>query len=267
MDWERVVPFRRRLLEDSFRYTRTLGGKIEGEVARFANASSPATWLADWTLFAALRERNAARPWTEWDPALARREAGALSAARADLEEEIAFHAYAQFLFFRQWQRVKAAANARGISIFGDLPIYVARDSADVWAHPRLFALDEDGRPTAVAGVPPDYFSATGQLWGNPLYRWDASPRTATTGGSSAIRAEPPPRGRRAPRPLPRLRRVLGGARRRGDGARRALGERAGPQLFMAIQHALGDVPLVAEDLGLITDDVRRCVETLGFPG
>src|ERR1035437_2319438 len=173
VDWERIVPFRRHLLEDSFRHARSLGGKIIGEIARFANASSQSAWLADWALFAALRERNEARPWIEWDPALARREEAALAAARADLAEEIAFHTYVQFLFFRQWQRVKAAANARGISILGDVPIYVAADSADVWAHRRLFALGEDGRPTAVAGVPPDAFSADGQLWGHPLYRWD----------------------------------------------------------------------------------------------
>ena len=267
VDWERVVPFRRLLLEDSFRHARSLGGKIEGEVARFQNASSQSAWLSDWALFAALRERNAGRPWAEWDPALARREEAALAAARAELAGEIAFHTYAQFLFFRQWQRVKAAANARGISILGDVPIYVAGDSADVWAHGRLFTLGEDGRPTAVAGVPPDAFSADGQLWGHPLYRWDVLADEGYDWWIERIRINL------------RLADAVRLDHFRGfsaywevpAGAATARAGRwvngPGLMLFMAIQHALGDVALVAEDLGVLTDEVRRLLEVLGLPG
>jgi 4-alpha-glucanotransferase len=267
VDWERVVPFRRRLLEASFRHARSLGGKIDGEIARFTNAPSQSAWLADWALFAALRERNEARPWIEWDPALARREEAALVAARAELAGEIAFHGYVQFLFFRQWQRVKAEANARGISILGDLPIYVAGDSADVWAHRRLFALGEDGRPTSVAGVPPDDFSADGQLWGHPLYRWDVLADEGYDWWIERIRLNL------------RLADAVRLDHFRGFSAYWEVPASAataregrwvngpGLMLFMAIQHALGDVALVAEDLGLLTDEVRRLLEVLGLPG
>jgi 4-alpha-glucanotransferase len=267
VDWERVVPFRRRLLEDSFRHAKSLGGRILDEVARFAEASSNDAWLSDWSLFAALREKHAGLPWTEWDPSLARREEAALATARVELAEEIAFHTYAQFLFFRQWQRVKSEANTRDISIMGDLPIYVAGDSADVWAHRRLFALGEDGRPTASAGVPPDDFSADGQLWGHPLYRWDVLAEEGYDWWIERIRLNL--RLADAVR-LDHFRgfsaywEVPAGAATARDG-RWVNGP--GLMLFMAIQHALGDVTLVAEDLGLLTEDVRRLLEILGLPG
>ena len=267
VDWERVVPFRRRLLEDSFRHAKSLGGRILDEVARFAEASSNAAWLSDWSLFAALREKHMGLPWTEWDPALASRAEAALAAARIELKDEIAFHTYAQFLFFRQWQRVKSEANARDISVMGDLPIYVACDSADVWAHRRLFALGEDGRPTALAGVPPDAFSADGQLWGHPLYRWDVLAEEGYDWWierirlnlrlADAVRLDHFP-GFSAYWEVP------AGAATARDG-RWVNGP--GLMLFMAIQHALGDVTLVAEDLGLLTEDVRRLLEILGLPG
>src|SRR5512143_2784100 len=232
VDWDGVAPFRRRLLEDSFRHAKSLGGRILDEVARFADASSNAAWLSDWSLFAALRERNEGRPWTEWDPALARREEAALAAARTELANEIAFHTYAQFLFFRQWQRVKSEANAR--------------DSADVWSHRRLFVLGEDGRPTASAGVPPDDFSADGQLWGHPLYRWDVLAEDGYAWWIERIRLNL----RLADvvrldhfRGFAAYWEVPAGAATARDG-RWVTGP--GLMLFMAIQHALGDVTLVA---------------------
>ncbi len=267
VDWERVLPFRRRLLEESFRHARSLGAKIEGEIARFAGAPSQAAWLPDWVLFAALREKNESRAFMEWDPALALREETALAAARVDLAEAIAFHTYTQFLFFRQWQRVKAAANARGISILGDVPIYVAGDSADVWAHRRLFALSEDGRPTVVAGVPPDDFSADGQRWGHPLYRWDVLAEEGYDWWIERIRLNL----RLAD--AVRLDHFRGFSTYWEVPASAATAREGrwvngpGLMLFMAIQHALGDVGLVAEDLGVLTDDVRRLLEVLGLPG
>jgi len=267
VDWESVVPFRRRLLETSFRHAKSLGGRILDEVARFAEDPSNAAWLSDWSLFAALREQYMGLPWTEWDPALASRAEAAVATARTELEDEIAFHTYAQFLFSRQWQRVKSEANARDISVMGDLPIYVACDSADVWAHRRLFALDEDGRPTALAGVPPDAFSADGQLWGHPLYRWDVLAEEGYDWWIERIRLNL--RLADAVR-LDHFRgfsaywEVPAGAATARDG-RWVNGP--GLMLFMAIQHALGDVTLVAEDLGLLTEDVRRLLEILGLPG
>jgi 4-alpha-glucanotransferase len=267
VDWERVVPFRRRLLEDSYRHARSLGEPITGEIARFAEASGNATWLSDWALFVSLREKHEGRPWMEWDPRLAGREERALAAARTELAESIAFHTYAQFLFFRQWQRVKQTANARGISVLGDVPIYVAGDSADVWAHRRLFALDADGRPTAMAGVPPDDFSADGQLWGHPVYRWDVLAAEGYDWWIERIRLNLQLadavrldhfRGFSAYWEVP------AGAATARDG-RWVNGP--GVMLFMAIQHALGDVALVAEDLGVLTDDVRHLLEVLRLPG
>lgn len=131
------------------------------------------SWLADHALFFALKDANQAKPWTEWDERLRRREPARLDEARNNVPEELRFHEFVQWLFARQWEAVRRRAAARGVGLMGDAPIYVRHDSADCWANQDLFYLGDDGRPTAVAGVPPDYFSATGQLWGNPLYRWD----------------------------------------------------------------------------------------------
>src|SRR5690606_30481719 len=130
-------------------------------------------WLADYALYAALRTASDGLPWYRWEPGLVRREPAALAEWRSRLDREDRFHAFLQFVFDRQWTTLKHYANERGIRIVGDIPIYVSHDSADVWAHQDLFTLDEAGQPTMRAGVPPDYFSATGQLWGNPCYRWD----------------------------------------------------------------------------------------------
>src|SRR5262245_38016989 len=135
-------------------------------------------WLDDWCLYAALRKQQG-RPWTAWDEALRARDEGALAEASRTLSESIALHRDAQISAHAGWSAVRDEARQRGIRILGDVPIYTALDSADVWAHQDLFHLDEGGLPTKVSGVPPDYFSETGQLWGNPLYRWD---RMAETG-------------------------------------------------------------------------------------
>ncbi len=137
-----------------------------------------ASWLGDYALFRALKARWGGRAWTEWPEALARRDPAALRAAGEELAEEVRSQLFCQWAFFRQWGRLRERCRSMGIRLMGDLPIYVAHDSAEVWARPELFQLDARGRPAAVAGVPPDYFSATGQLWGNPLYRWDALART-----------------------------------------------------------------------------------------
>ncbi|HEX4426445.1 MAG TPA: 4-alpha-glucanotransferase, partial [Terriglobales bacterium] len=132
-----------------------------------------ADWLDDYALFMSCKAVYDGRSWMHWDQGIRRRDPVALNQWREKLSNDINLHKFAQFEFFRQWTKLKAHCNNLGLRIMGDLPIYVAHDSADVWAHPELFRLDEDSKPTAVAGVPPDYFSATGQLWGNPLYRWD----------------------------------------------------------------------------------------------
>jgi 4-alpha-glucanotransferase len=138
-----------------------------------AFCANQAYWLDDYALFMALKESHRLRPWHQWEPELAAREPRALTRSREALADEIANRKYQQWQFFQQWLTVKQYANHQGIAIIGDIPIFVALDSADVWANAHLFQFDEHLQPTVVSGVPPDYFSATGQLWGHPLYRWN----------------------------------------------------------------------------------------------
>ena len=137
-----------------------------------------AWWLAEHALFFALKAAHHGRPWTEWDERLRRRDPARLEEARANTADELRYHEFVQWLFSRQWEAVRRHAAARGVSLMGDAPIYVRHDSVDCWANQDLFFLDDKGLPTAVAGVPPDYFSAVGQLWGNPLYRWERHEQT-----------------------------------------------------------------------------------------
>jgi 4-alpha-glucanotransferase len=267
VDYASVDPFRTGLLRDSWAHARAVGASVLDAVRRFETSAAQAAWLPDWALFAALREKNGGGPWTAWDPGLVARDEAALADARRALADEIDFHVYAQFLFFHQWERVKHFANARGISIVGDLPIYVALDSADVWAGRHLFAVDEAGRPKSVAGVPPDDFTDEGQLWGHPLYRWDVLAAESYDWWIERFRLNL------------RLADVVRLDHFRGfsaywevpAGAATAKGGRwvpgPGLMLFLAIRHALGDLPIIAEDLGEITEDVRQLLATLGLPG
>ena len=193
---------------------------------RFCRAQ--AGWLDDFALFMAVKDAHGQAAWTTWEPDIAQRDPSAVAQWSARCAREIRLHKLTQFLFFEQWQRVRDACRARSIQIMGDLPIFVAHDSADVWARRELFRLDADGQPTVLAGVPPDYFSATGQLWGNPHYRWDV---LAQTGYALVDRALSRPAGAGRSRPhrsLPRIRGVVGSAGGRDDGHTRRVGERAG---------------------------------------
>lgn len=224
-------------------------------------------WLEDWALFSALRSRFGGRAWLEWDRDLRLRDPASLGAARCDLAEDMAFARYAQFLFFSQWDRLKAYANERGVQIMGDIPIYVALDSADVWANPYLFALDEERRPQIVSGVPPDMFSSDGQLWGHPLFRWDRMEEERYAWWIERMRINfrftdlvriDHFRGFEAYWAVP-------------AGDRTAINGRwvpgPGRKLFDAVREALNHHPIVAEDLGYITPEVRRLRDDLGFPG
>ena len=240
---------------------------LRGELAAFRQAPEQAPWLDDWARFAALKRRFGERPWTGWGPDLAFREPDAIAAADAELAAEIAYHRFVQFVFFRQWKRLREGAAARGVAILGDIPIYLAHDSADVWANQELFELDDAGLPGAVAGVPPDYFSATGQLWGNPLYRWDRLAEDGFAWWIARIRSSLALcdllridhfRAFEAYWSVPaRERTALGGHWVPGPGR----------GLFDAASAALGELPIVAEDLGDITPEVRALLDGLGFPG
>ncbi len=233
----------------------------------FTRAPEVDAWLDDWCLFAALKEAHDGASWLDWEPALRDREPAALARARRELAEPIAVRRFEQFLFFRQWGTLREAAEARGIQLIGDLPFYPALDSADVWCDRELFDLDRTGHPRHVAGVPPDYFATTGQRWGNPVYRWR---RLAARGYDWWIR-----RLRWQLRLFHRVRldhfrgfvsyweipaqapTAAAGRWRRGPGER----------LFAALRRALGELPLLAEDLGLIDERVGSLRRHLRLPG
>jgi 4-alpha-glucanotransferase len=260
--------WKERLLRESWEhFEQGASPALRDELAAFERAPEQAAWLDDWARYAALKTYFSGRAWTDWGPDLAFRDAEALSAADAALAAELAYEKYVQFVFFRQWSRVRRAAEERGIAIVGDIPIYVAHDSADVWARQELFELDALGRPTAVAGVPPDYFSATGQLWGNPLYRWDRLEEEGYAWWIARLRSCLRAcdlvridhfRAFESYWAVPATERTaLGGHWVPGPGRR----------LFDAAREALGPLPILAEDLGDITPDVRALLDGLGFPG
>ncbi len=233
----------------------------------FCASAEELPWLADWALFSAIKRKHRGAAWTSWPDGLARREPSELAAARRDLAEEIAYRKFLQFLFFRQWGRVKEKANRRGIKVLGDIPIYIAHDSADVWSRPELFTLDAGGRPELVAGVPPDYYSETGQLWGYPLYRWDRMEEEGYAWWIERFRM----RFRQAD--IARIDHFRGFVAYWAVPASEmtALNGRwlpgPGRKVFDAIARALGDLDIVAEDLGTITPDVEALLADLGFPG
>ncbi|MCR4690429.1 MAG: 4-alpha-glucanotransferase [Lachnospiraceae bacterium] len=223
-------------------------------------------WLPDYALFMALKDENKGLPFTEWEKDLRIRRKKAVSEARKRLGSEAGFYSFLQFEFYAQWEKLKAYANKNGILIIGDIPIYVAADSADVWADPELFMLDKEGIPTAVAGTPPDFFSETGQLWGNPIYNWEYHKETGYAWWISRMRKSF------------MLYDVVRIDHFRGfdeyysipSGSKTAKeGEWvSGPglKLFDAISASLGELNVIAEDLGLLTKSVERMVKKSGFP-
>jgi 4-alpha-glucanotransferase len=235
----------------------------EFDAFRFDNTS----WLADYALFMALKDAHGGIPWNEWPAPLRHRDPSALGEARQAHADAIRRQEFRQFLFFRQWNALRGYVHSKGIQIIGDIPIFVAMDSADAWSYPDLFYLDEYGKPTVVAGVPPDYFSPTGQLWGNPLYRWEAHKASgyrwwierirATLGTVDIVRID-------------HFRGFAGYWEIPGDAPTAQTGRWVpgpGIDLFYAIREALGDLPIIAEDLGEITPDVIELRDSLGLPG
>ena len=254
------------MLQEAMRRFRTgVNPALEDAYRSFRDAQS--FWLGDYTLFTAIKESQEGRAWTEWPAPLARRDPQALEEAAQKLGDRVELHAFAQFLFERQWRRLRRRAHENGIQIFGDLPIYVAHDSADVWAHPELFHLDEAGNPSVVAGVPPDYFSETGQRWGNPIYRWDLMAmndyrwwlqRFERCFDLVDLLRIDHFRGFQAYWEIP-------AEEQTAVNGRWVAGPGAG--LFRALEKRHGSLPIVAEDLGLITPDVTALIDELGLPG
>jgi 4-alpha-glucanotransferase len=237
---------------------------------RFSSfCSAQAHWLDDFALFMAVKDAQGQAEWTAWEHDIAQREPSAVARWSRSCAREIRLHKLTQFLFFEQWQRVRDACRARSIQIVGDLPIFVAHDSADVWARRELFRLDRDGHPTVLAGVPPDYFSANGQLWGNPHYRWDVLGQTGYTWWIERFRA--------VLTLVDRVRidhfRGFEASWEIAAGSPTAIqGEWVkgpGASLFEAVQSALkmDQLPFVAENLGVITPEVEALRERFGLPG
>lgn len=265
-DFDQLIAPRQQVLARAFAAFEARGTSVQ-QAAFSVFCDSHAWWLDDVALFLALKEAHDLRSWTTWPTPLRDRDATALAAARDRHADDIRRHQFVQWQFFTQWQALHEAARARGVEIMGDMPIFVAHDSADVWALPGQFALWPDGRPRAVAGVPPDYFSATGQLWGNPLYRWDEMEADGFAWWIRRVRMTLALVDRVR---LDHFRGFVAYWEVPGDAATAMHGVwRQGPggALFEALSEALGPLPIVAENLGFITPDVEAIRERYGLPG
>lgn len=268
IDYEKIYKTRFKVLEKAYERfrDRMAGGNQEREAyERFVNEN--AFWLDDYSLYMAVKDKNNGVSWNEWDAPLKNREEEALAAAREELAEEISFYKFQQYEFDRQWKKLHVYANEQGVKIIGDIPIYVAFDSADTWAAPEMFQFDESNGPTRVAGCPPDGFSATGQLWGNPLYDWEYHKNTGYEWWIRRIEY------------CLKLYDVVRIDHFRGFDEYYSIpyGEKTaingewmpgpGMELFRAIEEKLGRPAIIAEDLGFLTPSVLELLKDSGFPG
>ncbi len=266
VDYGPVIEFKRGVLRRAAHaFFADASGADHAAFERFCESAAP--WLNDYALFMACKDIRRENTWATWDPSIRRRDPQALREWSAKLAPQVQAHKYWQFEFFRQWEHLKAYCQERGIRFMGDAPIYVAHDSADVWAHPELFQLDDQGLPTVVSGVPPDYFSATGQLWGNPIYRWDVLAANGYKWWIERFRASlnlfdmvrlDHFRGFEAYWEIP-------------AGEPTAMRGRwvkgPGEDFLSALQNAFGGLPIVAENLGVITPPVEKLRQQFGLPG
>ena len=258
-----------KIYESRFDLLAKAGGKgwerYHRDIEAFVNQNK--SWLPDYALFMALKRANGMKAWTQWPEAVRMRESGALEAAREELAEDIRLFYFIQFVFFQQWRSLKAYAHGKNVGIIGDMPIYVAMDSADVWADPRSFQLDSRNVPTEVSGVPPDRFTADGQLWGNPLYNWDAMKADGygwwirrIAGASKlydVIRID-------HFRGFESYWAVPGDAKTAKDGH---WVKGPGMDLLGVLKRWFPDLEFIAEDLGYLTPEVKQLLEDFGFPG
>jgi 4-alpha-glucanotransferase len=267
VDFEQVAPIKIQLLKKACENFKTRASEIQQQ--KFTGfCATKAFWLDDYALFMALKDTQDNSSWYTWEPAIAKRQPEALERVQRQLTDEIFYYKFIQYEFFRQWSELKSYANLRGIEIIGDIPIYVAHDSADVWANPEIFCLDEQtGEVALMAGVPPDYFSATGQLWGNPVYNWEELQKQdfkwwvqrfqAMLDYVDVIRIDHF-RGFEAFWTVP-------------QGEETAMNGKwvkaPGEELFDAIKQKLGKLPVLAEDLGVITPEVEALRDKYEFPG
>lgn len=266
VDFGAVYEWKNELLKKAYeRFRLTTSVDLRGKFETFCQ--NTAAWLEDYALYRAVKFSQDQKAWYEWSEPLKLRDERVLNEARERLHDQIQAQKFYQFLFFSQWLALKKHANDKGLKIVGDVPIFVALDSADVWCNPQEFKLNADGSPRVVAGVPPDYFSATGQLWGNPIYNWDAMRRDNFGWWISRVRFTLHTvdivrvdhfRGFAAAWEVP------GGDETAVNGQWVNV---PGKELFNALENAIGHLPFWAEDLGVITPDVEELRDSFGFPG
>ena len=266
VDFGSVIPWKLTILDRAFaRYKQNNDKNLAGELEDFAAEQN--FWLNDFALFMAIKESQGGVSWSEWPATLRHRDPKALQGFAKANADAVQRHIFRQFLFFRQWSALRSYANTAGIQIIGDIPIFVAYDSADAWSHPELFHLDKKGLPTVVAGVPPDYFSPTGQLWGNPLYNWKVHQAAGYSWWIERFKAS------LQLVDIIRLDHFRGFAgywevpygNPTAEIGRWVKGP--GHSLIEAIQTALGGLPIIAEDLGKITPDVVKLRDDFNLPG
>ena len=266
VEFSKVEKWKSVILVKAFETFRsTSGSTLHDEFEFFARENF--WWLDDYAAFRAIKASHQQHAWFQWGTPLKSRDEAALNTVRSQLSREIAAEKFYQFLFFRQWLALKRYANENGVLIIGDAPIFVALDSADVWCNQNKFKLNPDGSPTFVAGVPPDYFSTTGQLWGNPIYDWEAMLRDNfgwwTARIAFALKTVD----------VLRLDHFIGFVRNwevPGSDETAENGEWRdvpGREFFTIIRQRLGDLPLIAEDLGALTPEVEYLRDAFGFPG
>jgi len=262
VDYEKIYLSRFKVLRTAFKNSKI---EADQEFQRFVEENG--YWLEDYALYMAVKDSLGGISWSEWDEDIRLRREKALVSYRKQLKEEILFYKFQQYLFVKQWTKLKKYANEKGIKIIGDIPIYVAYDSADSWANPALFQFDENGLPTGVAGCPPDAFSATGQLWGNPLYRWDYHRKTGYAWWVKRIAY------------CYKLYDIVRIDHFRGfdEYYNIPYGDKTaefgrwekgpGYELFKTLKEELGNLPVIAEDLGFLTPSVIKLVKRTGYPG
>ncbi len=270
VDFGLVIPWKLGLLEKAFSRLRSAPEAFHKEFRKFRKDN--ASWLDDYALFMSIKEANGGGAWNGWDESLRKRKPSAMEKARAEQSVNILRHSFYQFLFFRQWNKLRDYAHERGLTIIGDIPIFIAYDSADAWANPKLFFIDDESLPTVVAGVPPDYFSRTGQLWGNPLYKWSTHKKNGYEWWIERFRSV------LSLVDIVRLDHFRGfaGYYEIPFGAPTAETGRwvkgPGKDFFETIYPALSKkkgetLPIIAEDLGVITDDVVDLRDSFNLPG
>jgi len=266
VDYDAIRRRKRTVLETAFdRFLQDGSSVAETSLTQFRREEEE--WLAEYAVYAALKDVYDGAPWMDWPAPLARRESEAIARARNEHGRTVRKHVFWQYLFHQQWSALQAYCRSRDIRLFGDLPLYPAHDSADVWANQELFQLDEDGQPTAVAGVPPDYFNPEGQRWGHPLYRWEQMEENGFAWWTSRMR--------RAMEQFDLVRldhfrgfdeywRIPAGQDTAVNGE---WAKGPGASLLRTLKEELGPLPVVAEDLGIIDDSVETLRDDFDVPG